>query len=81
MDQIYCLLDNNENNAHNAQLTDMNDQQIQFLEMANELGNQDGEMATFKMFLQYCPDAIMYLFDRCLMTPNDMQVGLMSDIG
>ncbi len=80
MHPTYCFIDNNENNAHNAQLTDMNDQQIQFLEMANELGNQDEEMATFKMFLQYCPDAITYLFDRCLMTPHCMQVGSMSNI-
>ena len=65
------LLDNNENNAHKVQLTDMDDQQLQFLEMSNELANLDGEVVAFKMFLQYCPEAITYLFDRCLMTRND----------
>ena len=49
----------------------MNDQEQQFAEMTNELANLDCGVATFKLFLQYVPDAITYLFDKCLVMHNE----------
>ena len=59
-----------------AQLQDMSDQELQFADMANELVKCKGGVVTFKMYLQYCPDAITYLFDRCLVHEHYEQVYL-----
>ena len=67
----YIFLDNNESNSHNTKLIDMNDQEQQLAEMTYELANLDCGVATFKLFLQYVPDAITYLFDKCLVMHND----------
>ena len=34
--------------------------------MSRELSDYKGSVSTFKMYLQYCPDAVTYLLDRCL---------------
>ena len=59
-------LDNNETSAHKCTLQDMSDQEIEFSKMSRELSDYKGSVSTFKMYLQYCPDAVTYLLDRCL---------------
>ena len=59
-------LDNNEKSAHKVTLQDMSDQEIEFSKMSRELSDYKGRVSTFKMYLQYCPDAVTYLLDRCL---------------
>ena len=62
----FCFLDNNEANVHKCTLQDMSDQEIEFSKMSRELSDYKGRVSTFKMYLQYCPDAVTYLLDRCL---------------
>ena len=77
----FYFLDNNESNACKAQLTELNDQEQNFAAMAKELACFNGNRITFQMFLQHCPDAITYLFDRCLMSIGKReQVSRMSKI-
>ena len=59
-------LDNNEANVHKCTLQDMSDQEIEFSKMSRELSDYKGSISTLKMYLQYCPDAVTYLLDRCL---------------
>ena len=70
------LSDNNEAASHNLQLQDMTDQESEFAEMANELADFKGSSCTFRMYLQYCPEAVTYLFDRCLVIECAEQVTL-----
>ena len=58
--------DNNEANVHKCTLQDMSDQEIEFSKMSRELSDYKGSISTLKMYLQYCPDAVTYLLDRCL---------------
>ena len=52
----------------------MSDQEIEFAAMANELAQFRSDRCTFRMYLQYCPDAVTYLFDRCLINECSEQV-------
>ena len=66
MTRSLYYLDNNEANVHKCTLQDMSDQEIEFSKMSRELSDYKGSVSTFKMYLQYCPDAVTYLLDRCL---------------
>ena len=68
------LSDNNEAASHNLQLQDVTDQESEFAEMANELADFKGSNCTFRMYLQYCPEAVTYLLDRCLVIECAEQV-------
>ena len=68
------LSDNNEAASHNLQLQDMTDQESEFAEMAKELADFKGNNCTFRMYLQYCPEAVTYLLDRCLVIECAEQV-------
>ena len=52
----------------------MSDQENEFAAMANELSRFEGDSSTFRMYLQYCPDAVTYLFDRCIINECNEQV-------
>ena len=52
----------------------MSDQDIEFAKMAKEISNYKSDVSTFRMYVQYCPDAITYLLDRCLMNECNEQV-------
>ena len=52
----------------------MTDQELEFAKIANEISDYNSETSTFRMYLQYCPDAITYLLDRCLMNECNEQV-------
>ena len=52
----------------------MTDQESEFAEMANELADFKGSSCTFRMYLQYCPEAVTYLLDRCLVIECAEQV-------
>ena len=69
-----CFADNNAANDYSVQMQDMSDQDIEFAKMANEISNYKSNVSTFRMYLQYCPDAITYLLDRCLMNECSEQV-------
>ena len=42
--------------------------------MAKELADFKGNNCTFRMYLQYCPEAVTYLLDRCLVIEFAEQV-------
>ena len=52
----------------------MSDQENEFAAMAKELSQFKGDRCTLRMYLQYCPDAVTYLFDRCLINECNEQV-------
>ena len=77
---MYCATDNNATDKYSAQWQDMTDQELEFARMANEISDYNSESSTFRMYLQYCPDAITYLLDRCLMNECNEQVILFETI-
>ena len=70
------FLDNNAGNAHNVTLQDMSEQEIEFAKMARELSPDHKQPGTevIRMYMQYCPDAVTYLFDRCMIPDCAEQV-------
>ena len=54
----------------------MSDQEIEFAKMAKELAPDHKPPGTevFRMYMQYCPDAVTYLLDRCLIPECGEQV-------
>ena len=70
------ILDNNASNAHNVQLQDMSDQELEFAKMTREISpdHKIPGKEVFRMYLEYCPDAVTYLLDRCLVPECNEQV-------
>ena len=54
----------------------MSEQEIEFAKMARELSPDHKPPGTevIRMYMQYCPDAVTYLFDRCMIPDCAEQV-------
>ena len=49
----------------------MNQQQLDFLKMAKEFHEEE---STLQIYLKYCPDSLIHLFDLSVMKPCAEQV-------
>ena len=55
--------------------TELNSQELEFLSLSQEISNNILEQdSTINEFLKYSPDALKYLFDRCLVKPVPCQM-------
>ena len=54
----------------------MSEQEIEFAKMARELSPDHKQPGTevIRMYMQYCPEAVTYLFDRCMIPDCAEQV-------
>ena len=60
------ILDNNKYNDENVK--ELSIQETQLSEMVHELTRFNGNPATLPMFLQFCPESISHLLDKCIIT-------------
>ena len=70
---LFRNLDNN--NDQFGQNHELSLQESQFAEMIKEMSCYDFPQNTLSMFLQYCPESVTHLFDKCIM-PLGVQVNL-----
>ena len=70
---LFRNLDNN--NDQFGQNHELSLQESQFAEMIKEMSCYDLPHNTLSMFLQYCPESVSHLFDKCIM-PLGVQVNL-----
>ena len=70
---MFRNLDNN--NDQFGQNRELSLQESQFAEMIKEMSCYDFPQNTLSMFLQYCPESVTHLFDKCIM-PLGVQVNL-----
>ena len=63
---LFLILDNNKDNT--GDVKELSIQETQLLEMFNELVDYSQHPVTLQMFLQYCPDSINHLLDKCVIT-------------
>ena len=72
--QIIALFRNLDNNNDQfGQNHELSLQESQFAEMIQEMSCYDFPQNTLSMFLQYCPESVTHLFDKCIM-PLGVQV-------
>ena len=55
----------------------MNQQQLDFLKMAKEFYEDE---STLQIYLKYCPDSLIHLFDLSVMKPCAEQVQISSKL-
>ena len=60
------ILDNNKYNDENVK--ELSIQETQLSEMINELTRFNENPATLPMFLQFCPESVSHLLDKCIIT-------------
>ena len=65
MTRVSLILDNNNDNTYTVQ--ELSIQETQLSEMIKELTNFNETPATLQMFLQYSPDSVTYLLDKCIL--------------
>ena len=63
---LLLTLDNNKYN--NEDVKELSIQEMQLTELFNELTDYSQDPATLPMFLQYCPDSVNHLLDKCIIT-------------
>ena len=60
------ILDNNKYNDENVK--ELSIQETQLSEMINELTRFNKNPATLPMFLQFSPESVSHLLDKCIIT-------------
>ena len=66
---FFIRLDNvKDNDCQVQQVLELSRQETQLSEMVKELKNFEATSGTLQMFLKYCPDAVTYLLDKCLVS-------------